>query len=82
METYEKILLYIKNIQRKHKLMNQYCKKCGREMGYDYNISDKNWKQLPQKYHNHILCIHCFCELHPDLENLKYIKLYTNWKLL
>ena len=68
---FTKILLFIKSIQRKYKLMNQYCKCCGREMSYDFSVSDEDWEQLPLKYHNHVLCIHCFCEMHPNLENVK-----------
>lgn len=81
-KTFDYIILKLKNFKRKYRLMNQYCKCCGHEMGYDFNVSDEDWEKLPVEYHNHVLCIHCFCKLHPDLENLDYLKLFTNWRLI
>lgn len=71
--SFDKIILKIKNIQRRYRLMNQYCKCCGHEMGYDYHVSDEAWMKLPAEYHNHVLCLHCFCKLYPDdLNNLEF----------
>lgn len=77
---FDYIILKLKNFKRRYCLMNQYCKCCGHEMGYDFNVNDKDWLKLPKKYHDKILCIHCFCKLHPDLENVKF-KFFTNWRL-
>lgn len=74
---FTKIILKLRCIKRKYRLCNQFCKHCGREMGYDFIVSDEDWYKLPEKYHNHVLCIHCFCKLYGgDLNkiNIKYFK--------
>lgn len=70
------ILLKLRCYKRKHKLVNQFCKNCGREMGYDFSVPDTDWEKVPQKFQNHILCVHCFCGLYKgDLSKVK-IKFY------
>ena len=44
--------------------MNQFCKKCGHTMNYDYSVSDEDWNKLPTKYN--ILCWNCFCDEYPN----------------
>ena len=63
---FNKIILNVHLIQRKYKLMNQFCKKCGHTMSYDYSIPNKDWEKLPQKYHEGVLCFNCFVEEYPD----------------
>ena len=60
---FRKIIITLRRIQRKHCLVNQYCKKCGTEMDYDYSINDFEWNQyIPNKYNNHVLCLNCFIQ--------------------
>lgn len=67
LESYlRKIILKLRCQRKKHNLVNQFCKKCGTEMSYDYQISAEDWEKLPAKYQDHVLCIHCFCEEYPD----------------
>ena len=40
----------------------QYCKKCGRDMRFEFSIRDEIWKKLPIEWQNHVLCIECFIE--------------------
>lgn len=47
----------------------QYCKKCGRDMRFEFFIRNAIWKMLPTKWHNHVLCIECFLE---ELENTSF----------
>ena len=63
-----------KNFLKKFKLMNQYCKSCGNDMGYDYKVSDEDWEKLPLKYHNKVLCLNCFCKYYAgDLNEVDII---------
>lgn len=68
---------------RNYKLMNMFCKRCGRticpdEYLYDWGVSDEDWSKIPQEYQEHVLCLNCFCELYPvdDGETELKIKLY------
>lgn len=63
---FHKIILHLRLHQRKHKLVNQFCKRCGHEMGYDYSIKNKDWEKIPEKYQNHVLCWNCFCDEYPS----------------
>ena len=58
---FNKIRVKIKCFIRKYKLMNQFCKKCGKPMTvYDYSVSDDVWEKMPLEYQNHVLCLDCF----------------------
>ena len=61
-----KIFVKSKCFKKRFRLVDQFCKHCGRDMGYDYHIPDEMWSKLPEKYQNHVLCIHCFCKLYPE----------------
>lgn len=69
-------IIKIRNIKKKYTITNQYCKYCGKEMHYDYHIPEENWLKIPSKYHNKVLCIHCFCELYPSELSKINLKLY------
>ena len=63
MKYFNKVRLRVKCFLRKYKLMNQFCKRCGKtNKSFDFSVSDEVWEKLPKKYHNHILCLHCFLE--------------------
>ena len=73
------IIVKYKNFKKRFVRTNQFCKCCGKDMDYDYSVDEETWEELPQKYHNHVLCIHCFCELYPkDLNkvNFKFYQLF------
>lgn len=53
---------------RQYKLMNQYCKRCGKDMHYDFSVSDNDWSRIPVKYQNHVLCLECFMEVYPEAD--------------
>ena len=40
----------------------QYCKKCGRDMRFEFSIRREIWEKLPQQWVDHVLCIECFLE--------------------
>ena len=67
------ILVKLRIIKKKHRVVNQFCKYCGKEMSYDYHVSDEDWRKLPSLYYNKVLCVHCFCELYPcDLSKVDF----------
>ena len=71
--TFQKIILDLRENKKKYKMINQYCKYCGSEMGYDYSVSDAVWSKIYDKYGYNILCIHCFCRLYPgNLEDVEF----------
>lgn len=43
-------------------LKQQSCKKCQKEMRFEFNIKDVIWDKLPTKWRDHVLCIECFLE--------------------
>jgi len=47
-------------------LRKQTCKKCFREVRFEFSIKDEIWNKLPEKWRKHCLCIECFSE---ELEN-------------
>ena len=50
----------------------QYCKKCGRDMRFEFSIRDEIWNKLPKTWKDRVLCIECFLEelneVEPDQE--------------
>ncbi len=40
----------------------QYCKKCGRDMRFEFSIRKEIWEKLQDQWKNHVLCIECFLE--------------------
>lgn len=40
----------------------QYCKKCNRDMRFEFSIKKEIWEKLPDHWLNHVLCIECFLE--------------------
>lgn len=43
-------------------LKQQYCKKCGRDIRFEFSIKDEIWNKLPKKWQNRVLCIECFLD--------------------
>ena len=77
---FNKIILHLRLTKKKYRISNQFCKKCGREMHYDYNVSDEEWNKLQGKYN--ILCWDCFCDEYPtDIHNID-VKFYGGKKFL
>lgn len=68
MSILKKLLVKYKCFLKKHILINQFCKKCGKDMHYDYSVSDEDWSKLSKKYQNHVLCLDCFVEEYPEHE--------------
>lgn len=75
---FNKIILTVHLIQRRYKLMGQFCKKCGHTMSYDYSMPSKDWKKLPVKYHESVLCFNCFVDEYSD--NLNDLEIEW-WKI-
>lgn len=40
----------------------QSCKKCNKDMRFEFSIRDEIWEKLPTKWQDHVLCIECFLE--------------------
>ena len=69
MKVFNKIRLKIKCFMRKYRLMNQFCKKCGKKNKlYDFSVSDEDWSKISIEYQNHVLCLDCFIEEYPEPE--------------
>lgn len=73
---FKKIMVMFRCGRRKYVCVNQFCKKCGSEMGYDFSVPDEVWVNLPEEYQNHVLCLHCFLSEYPDKIDDLNIKLY------
>jgi hypothetical protein len=43
-------------------LKQQSCKKCQKEMRFEFSIRDEIWNKLPTKWRDQVLCIECFLE--------------------
>lgn len=43
-------------------LKKQTCKKCSKEMRFEFVVKDKIWDRLPNEWHSRVLCIECFLE--------------------
>lgn len=71
-----KIIVKLRCWRRETVLVNQFCKKCGSEMAYDFSVPDELWDNLPNKYQNHVLCLNCFLREYPDGIDELDIKLY------
>lgn len=61
-KTTRKILVKLRLLQKEFSLIDCFCKKCGRRVLVDYNVSGEIWNQLPEKYHDKVLCFSCFIE--------------------
>lgn len=74
----DKLRVKSKCFLKKYKLVNQFCKKCGKTMNYDFSVNDTEWNKISQ-YHNHVLCLDCFLKLYPEPEvNIKLYNMFEN----
>lgn len=43
-------------------LRQQCCKKCGKDLRFEFSIKNEIWSKLPEKWRDQILCMECFLE--------------------
>jgi hypothetical protein len=68
-------LLLFKLILRRFRLINSFCKVCGRDV-HDFVVEDKLWALIePDIKHGNTLCYDCFNEL------LNKKGIWITWKL-
>ena len=55
-------LVTLENKLNYTQLMNQTCKKCFKEMRFEFSVEDKLWNKLSEEWKDNFLCIECFLE--------------------